>query len=218
MIPPWIQTRGGHAIDLVPPDPTTLVFGDLAYAVAHLNRYTGHAGVYPVAQHLVLGARALRDEGHASGVQRAYLLHDLHEGICGDLSSPGKRAVRAYHRRVLAEAAAYFHRGAPGADLDRMEAAIPDPWTRYEGGCARAVRLRFAGPLTMPGAVKIADIRMLLTEKRDLFAEPTHGRDWRDTIPEEFRLLAPYEFRIVPWAPLRAEWELRDEAARLGVR
>lgn len=97
----WIQTCSGGAIDLHPPQPESLVLSDLVFAVSHLARFTGHFGSYMVAQHLVLGARALRDEGHAEGVQRAFLGHDLHEAICGDVSSPAKRVMRKIHRDTV---------------------------------------------------------------------------------------------------------------------
>lgn len=151
MTAPWIQTRSGAAIDLLDPDPTTIVLADLAYALAHLNRYTGHTGAYSVAQHSVLVARALRDEGHTEGVQRAGLMHDAHEAIVGDVSSPVKRALVAIVRDV-------------------------DPWHELERRAARAVASRFGLPRDLPQAVKIMDLRMLLAEARDLLAPPP--RPW----------------------------------------
>lgn len=212
---PWIQTRYGNAIDLTPPAPESLVLRDLAFAVAHLNRYTGHAGVYSVAQHLVLGAVALREEGHSRGIQASYLLHDLHEAICGDVSSPGKRAIRAYYRATVRDLLGEVT-GVSDWDLDKIVSRYPDPWTQYEEGCARAVRLRFGVPIVTPAAVKIADVRMLLTEKRDRFADAP--RDRRATLPEGYQDLEPYAFPIYTWPPDVARTRLLEEAERLDIR
>lgn len=89
-----MQTYTGVAFDLQEPDVYTVVLEDVATALAQIVRFTGHCkGAYTVAQHSVLIARALRDEGHTEGVQRAGLLHDAHEAYTGDVATPIKRAV-----------------------------------------------------------------------------------------------------------------------------
>jgi hypothetical protein len=116
-----------------------VILGDVAHALAHLARFTGHARfTYSVAQHSVLGARQLAAEGYSAGVQRAFLLHDAHEAYTGDLASPVKRCL-----------------GAAWADFER----------RHE----LAVRARFGAPRDMPPAIRTMDLRMLATEVRDLF-------------------------------------------------
>lgn len=98
----YIQTDNLNTIDLVDPTQEDLSLEPLAKAIAHLNRFTGHAGVYTVAQHCVYMTRILRNEGHDEEVQRGALVHDLHEAITGDVSSPVKR--------VLGEAWSEFER------------------------------------------------------------------------------------------------------------
>jgi hypothetical protein len=92
---PYIQTSGGLTIDLLFPDPDDLHLPVMAHALAHLNRYTGHLGRYSVAEHLVLGAECLRDQGHGRGIQAGYLMHDAHESTTGDVSKPVKDALFA---------------------------------------------------------------------------------------------------------------------------
>jgi len=91
----YIQTHGNLTIDLLDPDPQDFVLGSLAFAIAHANRYAGHGGIYSVAEHSVLGTRALQDQGHGRGIQAGFLLHDLHEAVVGDVSAPVKAALRA---------------------------------------------------------------------------------------------------------------------------
>lgn len=199
---PWIQTSRNRALSL-PPAVEEIVLIDLVCAVSHLARYTGHAGAYYVGQHLVLGARALRDEGHSDGVQRAFIGHDLHEAICGDLSSPGKRAVREIYRQTV--------RALVGENAAKIALAdFPDPWKVYEDACAHAVRVRFGFPREMPEAVHNADLRMLATERREFFGEAPPGHSWLP-MPE------PYDFRIQRWSPDRCIRELADECIRLEV-
>jgi hypothetical protein len=57
-VTPWLQTASGARYDLVTPEPSTIVLQDVAHALAHLGRFTGHARtLYTIAQHSVLGAR-----------------------------------------------------------------------------------------------------------------------------------------------------------------
>ncbi len=90
---PWIQTASGQVFDLLHPTRESVVLSDIAYALSHINRFSGHAGAYSVAEHSVRVCRALAHEGHSAGVQRAGLMHDAHEAYIGDVTSPVKRAI-----------------------------------------------------------------------------------------------------------------------------
>jgi uncharacterized protein len=92
----WIQTYTGQRLDLLLPDPSHVCLEDIAQPLSLLVRFTGQIRHgYTVAQHSVLVARALRDEGHSLGVQRAGLMHDAHEAYTGDVSAPIKGVVGA---------------------------------------------------------------------------------------------------------------------------
>ena len=63
----------------------------IAFALSHINRYTGHVGQYSVAQHCVLVAKQLPDELKLAG-----LLHDAPEAYIGDVSAPLKKHLPEY--------------------------------------------------------------------------------------------------------------------------
>lgn len=141
----WIQTYTGIAYDLQNPDPNSINLPDVAHALSQINRFTGHTREpYSVAQHSVLVAGILQDQGESTGVIRAGLLHDAHEAYIGDVSSPVKRALGEWSRE------------SPFSELEERHAL------------AMQTRFRF-----VPCAkVKRADLIALVTEARDLMGPP----------------------------------------------
>ncbi len=83
----WIQTAKGRAFDLVDPRAETIDFDEIGYALARINRFTGHAGVYSVAQHCAHGCDYLESRGEVEAAF-AFLLHDAPEFALGDPSRP----------------------------------------------------------------------------------------------------------------------------------
>lgn len=73
-------------------------------ALGRTSRFAGWTWRnYSVLEHSVIGARVLADTGESAMVQKAFLLHDLHETeFGGDITSPIKRKYMpaAYHRDV----------------------------------------------------------------------------------------------------------------------
>jgi hypothetical protein len=65
----------------------------IAFALSHINRFTGHAGAYSVAQHSVLVAQQLPPELKLAG-----LLHDASEAYLTDVSSPLKAMLPEYKK------------------------------------------------------------------------------------------------------------------------
>lgn len=159
---PTIQTSSGTYFDFVDPDQSEFTIEDIAHALAHICRFTGHVSTfYSVAQHCVLGSFLVPPE-HA----RAFVLHDAAEAFLGDVSSPLKQLLPDYK-----------------AIESRVEAAVLK---------------RFGLPPVLPLCIKIADLIMLATEKRDLMPRPD-GPGW-----EMLRGYAPLPAKIIPWGPEHA--------------
>ena len=87
-----IQTHTGKFLDLLNPTPDMIDMEDIAHALAHLCRFTGHTQrFYSVAEHCVRmvqwglpGPAALR------------LMHDATEAYIGDVSTPLKTLLPNY--------------------------------------------------------------------------------------------------------------------------
>lgn len=93
-------THRGVMIDLLDPKPEDIDRADIAHALAHLARFTGHGdGAYSVAQHCVGVAELARLDCEPRAVQAWCLLHDAEEAYLGDANSPLKAAMRDVARR-----------------------------------------------------------------------------------------------------------------------
>lgn len=80
----WIRTASGKVFDLVDPTPEMFDIEDIAHALSHICRFTGHTRhFYSVAQHSV-AVSMLTDSLEG-------LLHDATEAYIGDVSRPLKR-------------------------------------------------------------------------------------------------------------------------------
>lgn len=76
-----------------------------------------------------------------------------------------------------------------------------------------AIAERFGLSVELPPEIKVADNRMLQTERRDLLAP--HTWSWaEDQIADPGAL--PYDFRIHPWSPVAARARFLHEFERRG--
>ncbi|MBD9395169.1 hypothetical protein [Acidovorax sp. ACV01] len=66
----------------------------IAHSLAQINRFTGHATrPYSVAEHSLLVCDIMAARGLDHHAQRAGLMHDAHECLAGDISSPAKWVI-----------------------------------------------------------------------------------------------------------------------------
>ena len=147
----WIQSSGDLAIDLLGDGPVGMTVEEIAHSLSRINRYTGHArGEHPytVAQHSVLVSYHV-----PPGLELQALWHDAHETICGDATSPMKRAMR------------------------RLRNGARTPYDEIEDACAARMRREWGLPEHLAPEVEKADIDALLTERRDLF-DDVQARPW----------------------------------------
>ena len=98
-MPPVILLHSGIEFDLMAPKPEMVDIADIAHALAHICRFTGHTSAfYSVAQHSVMASYRVPRE-HAL----AALMHDAAEAYIGDVAAPLKALLpdyRAIERRV----------------------------------------------------------------------------------------------------------------------
>jgi hypothetical protein len=108
-------------------------------------------------------------------------------------------------------------------DLIRpVKADCPD-WRAIDARVDAACRARFGLPGQMSAEIRLADLRMAMTERRELIA-PSPTVDWGDNLPPPYlmRIGGPRLFgRRLPgwrcWSPARAEREFLKRAQALAV-
>lgn len=138
----WMLTATGRRFDLAEPNAGEVAPIDIAWALAQINRFTGHTlRPYSVAEHSLLVCEiAERDLKLDARGLFAALVHDAHEAYCGDLCSPAKWA-------------------------------IGKPWADFEGHIESTVHTALGTHVSShmyAAEIKRADLIALATEKRDL--------------------------------------------------
>lgn len=162
----WKQTYTGRAFDLMCFGPADIdLFGDVAESLARLCRYGGHVqcGLYSVAQHSVVGCDAALAEYPEEPEIAAYvLLHDVHEYIIGDITTPVSGWLSALEAELYGTtvvARSLLDTAKHRIDMAVWRAAgLPPPDRRQSA------------------LVKDYDLRLLATEQRQLLMAPP--RSW----------------------------------------
>jgi hypothetical protein len=86
-----VETQSGRYVNLLEPDPGTIVIEDIAHALSQICRYNGHTSRFDsVAEHAVFVSTRLKRKGYSAAVQMLGLHHDDHEAYIGDVVRPLK--------------------------------------------------------------------------------------------------------------------------------
>lgn len=98
----WINTYTGRKFEPLNPRPEDVSVDDIAHALSHACRYTGHATrFYSVAEHSVLVSKGVAALGGSLNEQRWGLLHDATEAYLSDIAAPVKMQPSfAFYREV----------------------------------------------------------------------------------------------------------------------
>lgn len=189
--PVWSFRHDGSVMDLSRPRASEI---DLRLVAGRLSRIARFNGVpegmaYSVAQHSVLGARAIEAERKDSFLASLFLFHDAHEALLGDVPTPVTKLMDAM---------------IPGfrAALDRVKAAWDEPIYDAFGLPAPA-----RWNALQKNVVTSMDARMCAFEARALMG---------DRAASQFPRVSPprvSDFR--PWPAVKAEMEFIEMAERL---
>jgi len=194
-----LTMANGKGIDLLDPNPADIHWASIAEHLAKEKRFNGATPdtEYSVAQHSYLGADAILAAGGTELAAAYFLLHDGHEALIKDDTTPKKRALA-----ILAEQ----HFGVLAAHI---VSAFELLTYRQDVALHEAAGLQFPPAGKIQAEVKRFDLIMFVTEWRDLMFDIPHPN------PAPYAGIKPLKQRIVPleWGAARAGWMLR--AARL---
>lgn len=196
----WMITATGRehhlsGVEVLMSEPTRW---DIAWSLAQINRYTGHARrPYSVAEHAILTQELAARDGRSALVQLLCLTHDDHESATGDVSSPAKMAV--------------------GLTWTAFEARQADIFRRRAG-----LHTAF---LVHRKTVSHYDLLALATERKQLTAyDPTRNRPWPilDTPGAEVHPAEDVDLNSIErlnrhWTEWREQYLLRFNALRAAI-
>lgn len=173
-----IVTYTGKIFDLLNPKPEMVCIKDIAHSLAHQCRYTGHTReFYSVAQHCVLMA----ENPELPGDPLSKLLHDADETYIGDIARPWKKLLSVNRPKTKL--------------INEHYESVQD----FEHIIQAVIKSALGVNIEHSAEIKIADIRMMATEIRDLMPIMPDLSIWSLDVSN------PVKQVIVPWEPNRAE-------------
>jgi uncharacterized protein len=197
----WTQTISGRALTISKPTQREIdVLFDMPEHLARIARWNGGviAGGYSVGQHCCHIADAILDETGDAGLAAVGLLHDAHEFIVGDITTP--------------QAQGFDEIGAElGMGSNAFTAIIAEAKLRADQAIFAACGVPFPISEYHRRVVKSYDIRMCATEMRQLL--PPSVKRWTAT----YERADPIHMRgaLKIWPIARAADEFRDRLRAL---
>lgn len=176
-------------INLLGPLSEDIDFAVIAEHLAKENRYNGATpGVcYSVAEHSARGAIAILEETGDENLAAYFLLHDGAEAFLKDDTTPKKRAIAAIAHEAF------------GVLASSITAAFDLLTDRFDKAIHTRAGLAWPPSPEMQAAIKYWDLRMFVTEWRDLMGNQPHP-DWKrySGVPALTEVIAPR-----PWMEAR---------------
>ena len=195
--PVWSLNQDGSVMDLAAPDSALICFCEIGNTLSKIARFNGrYSGpAYSDAQHSVMGAQAILNEGGSSLDAALFLLHDAHEWALGDLTRPAA---------VLYDLVAKAGAGCG------VEAAILRAKSAWDEAIYSAAQLPVPSEWNtrQTTLVKAMDDRMCRAEAIALFGPRAGLQFLRSNIPKTTGA-------IRPWGAMKAEEEFNKMAIRL---
>ncbi len=163
---PTILLGSGNYFDYTDPDGSEITIEDVAYGLGYEGRFAGQCY-----------SRRLKRRAFYSSAQHSVLMSYAVEP---ELGLPA----------LMHEAGEAVCGDATGP----LKSLTPD-YKAIEKNCERGILLKFGIEMKRKLDIKIADLRMFVTERRDLTMWT--GEPW--SVDEEG--IQPYEFDVIPWTP-----------------
>ncbi|QKV20268.1 hypothetical protein [Oricola thermophila] len=191
----WKQSLTGRAITVSRPAAGEIdVMIDLPETLARISRFDGAVpgGVYTVAQHCAVMADVILEETGDAHLAAIALLHDAHEFIIGDITTPAVEGLAEVEIELFGDS--------------RIISVIAEAKRRADAAIFRAC----GTPLPTAEQVRIVkayDTRMLATERRHLLANCP--RRWNAAIEKAEPLRLRGALRIWPTARAADEYRAR---------
>jgi hypothetical protein len=187
--PVWSFNSDGTVFDLAAPAVASVCFLEVAKALAGIRRFNGRG--IPVAQHSVMGAKAVINERGTGMEAVLFLLHDAHEWALGDIIRP-MQSLMSLH---LSQHHGALHAQAFEQGLDRLK-------SRWDDAIYAAAGLPLPEFWTtrQRRVVKDMDDRMCRAEAIDLFGQRASTQFSTSERPKTLGC-------IRMWGPAKAEEE-----------
>jgi hypothetical protein len=180
-----LTLANGRGIDLLAPLASDIDFESYSEQLAKEKRYNGATpdAEYSVAEHMCRGADAILQGGEysAQGVAAYFLLHDVHEAVLKDLTTPLKR--------TLADLAAERF----GVLAEQITDSFRLLEYRHDVVIHEAAGLVWPPIPQIKHRIKHWDLVMFVTEWRDLMGDRPHP-NW---VP--YSGIKPLPDKINPW-------------------
>lgn len=127
--------RDGTVKDLAAPDQASVCFHEVAGTLSRIARFNGWPNciAYSVAQHSVMGAQAILNEGGSKMEAAFFLLHDGHEWALGDITRPMEQLLAGLLPSLaVREAIKLAKSGWDDAIFAAAGLPIPANWSKRE--------------------------------------------------------------------------------------